>query len=150
MDGFNPSYESVMAWEHAYVRYSHAVAAMDRQPRSDDVVSRYQVASRELAHAWRQLVVGGSGPWWVNAAVSTSAESLENQAREWDLRETDDPVTPTGASWFGDGPTAGGWFGDSPVSEPPPATRPSGPSGAAGRAPRGGGRHSLRNEEGER
>ena len=73
---------SVQHWVVAYQEYRRASQVAD-------VGSRYSAAhavataSWAVASAWRELAAAPGLPWWVLAAVNTSARVFEEQAREW-------------------------------------------------------------------
>jgi hypothetical protein len=74
---------SVRRWVAAYQEYQRACQAVDANPRGSAAAHAVATASWGVASAWRELATAPEMPWWVVAAVDTSAEVFEEQARAW-------------------------------------------------------------------
>ncbi|MGB3438575.1 MAG: hypothetical protein WBA97_07450 [Actinophytocola sp.] len=71
------------AWEAVYRDYvsTHRVNAMNVRDREVQA----QLSAR-VAVAWRRLAEAPQVEWWLVAALSTAAEAMEQQARDWATR----------------------------------------------------------------
>ena len=75
--------DSVWLWVAAYQGYQRACEAADASPRHSVSAHALATASWSVASAWRELAAAPGLPWWVVAAVDTSAQAFEEQARAW-------------------------------------------------------------------
>ena len=74
---------SIRRWIVKYEAYQQVCSAMDVGPDRPEIAQKFALASWGVASAWRELATTPGLPWWVVAAVDTSAEAFEEQARTW-------------------------------------------------------------------
>ena len=74
---------SVRRWVVAYQEYQRTCQDVDANPRRSTAAHAVATSSWAVASAWRELASAPEMPWWVVAAVDTSADMFEEQARAW-------------------------------------------------------------------
>jgi hypothetical protein len=82
---------SVRAWEGAYRHYGRAWEWTARSPKGDPAAAREMAtASWAVAAAWRHIATATTLPWGTLAAIESAAGAFEEQARNWEARDTNE------------------------------------------------------------
>lgn len=77
------------AWETVYRDYvSKADRTDPKNIRDREELARLSV---RVAVAWRRLAEAPGIEWWLVAVLSTAAEAMEQQARDWSARDRRSP-----------------------------------------------------------